>query len=165
MKQFYLKQKVFSLTDRYKIYDEKQTELYEVRSKMLSLTNKMEFSRIRDGQVIFHFQKQLFHLMSTYTLMDGNHQNLATVKKKLAFLAKKITVETPNTTYYVEGDLTGHQFSIIHNGDEVANLRKKWISWGDTYEISVYQDDQAEFFLALVILLDSMFHEESKRRH
>jgi uncharacterized protein YxjI len=164
MKQFYLKQKVFSLTDRYKIYDETQKELYEVRSKMLSITNKMEFYRISDGKVLFHFQKELLHFMPTYILMDGNHVKLATVHKKLAILAKKVTVETPDTTYYVEGDFTGHQFSIIHDGDEVANLRKKWISWGDAYEISVYKDDQAEFFLSLVILLDSMFHEESKRR-
>jgi uncharacterized protein YxjI len=165
MKQFYLKQKVFSLTDRYKIYDETQKELYEVRSKMLSITNKMEFYRVNDGKVLFHFQKELFHFMSTYILMDGNHEKLATVKKKLAILAKKVTVETQNTTYQVEGDFLGHQFSILQNGEEVASLRKKWISWGDAYEISVYKDDQAEFFLALVILLDSMFHEESKRRH
>lgn len=165
LKQFYLKQKVFSMTDRYKIYDDQQKELYEVRSKLLSITNKMEFTRISDGQVLFHFQKQLLHLMSTYTLMDGNHQKLATVKRKLAFVNKKVSVETSETTYQVEGNFTGHQFSIMNQGQEVANLRKKWISWGDAYEISVFQDDHAEFFLALVILLDSMFHEEGKNRN
>ncbi len=164
MKHFYLKQKAFSLTDRYKIYDETQKELYEVRSKMFSLTNKMEFSRISDGTVLFHFQKQLLHLMPTYHLMDGNHVSIATVKKQLAFLSKKVNVETSDETYDVEGDFTGHQFAIIKDGSEVANLRKKWISWGDTYEITVYEELKAEFFLALVILLDSMFHEESKRR-
>jgi uncharacterized protein YxjI len=165
MKHFYLKQKVFSLTDRYKIFDETQQELYEVRSKMFSLTNKMELSRISDGTVLFHFQKQLFHLMPTYHLMDGNHESIATVKKQFTLLSKKVNVEANDATYHVEGDFTGHQFSIIKDGSEVANLKKKWISWGDTYEITIYEDHQAEFMLSLVILIDSMFHEENKRRH
>jgi uncharacterized protein YxjI len=165
MKHFYLKQKALSLTDRYKIYDDGQKELYEVRSKMFSLTNKMEFSRISDGKVLFHFQKQLLHLMPTYHLMDGNHVSIATVKKQLALFSKKVNVEAFDTTYYVEGDFTGHQFSIILDGSEVASLKKKWISWGDTYEVTVIDESKAEFFLALVILLDSIFHEESKRRH
>jgi uncharacterized protein YxjI len=83
----------------------------------------------------------------------------------LALFSKKVNVEAFDTTYYVEGDFTGHQFSIILDGSEVASLKKKWISWGDTYEVTVIDESKAEFFLALVILLDSIFHEESKRRH
>lgn len=165
MKQFYLKQKVFSLTDRYKIFDDRQNELYEVRSKMFSITNKMEFVRLSDGQTLFHFQKQLLHLMPTYHLMDGAHESLATVKKQFTVFTKKIHVNANDGTYAVEGDYLGHQFTVIKDGEEVASLRKKWISWGDTYEVSVFQDDKAEFMLALVILLDSIFHEEGKNRH
>lgn len=165
MKQFYIKQKAISLTDQYKIYDVNQTLLYEVKSKLFSITNKMDFIRVSDGSVIYHFQKQLFRLLATYHMMDGNMQELATVKKQFSVFSKKVHVETPGETYEIEGDFIGHQFSVMRNASVVASLKKKWISWGDAYEITIHDDATSEFMLGLVILLDSIFHEESKRRH
>jgi uncharacterized protein YxjI len=61
----------------------------------------------------------------------------------------------------VIGQIMQRDFHVTKNGNEVMSIHKKWISWGDSYEISIMDDQQVSFYVALVILIDVIFHQSS----
>lgn len=165
MKYFYLKQKVFSFADKYKVYDDKQQIAYYCQGKMFSLTHKMNFLSGKTDQVIYRFQKKLFTFMPEYHIYDDKDVLVATVKKQFTLLSKKLHVTGNQIDYQVEGNFYAHSFGVLEGQTELASIRKKYFSWGDSYEISISDEVKEAFMLALVILIDSIFHNESKRRH
>ena len=164
MKHFYLKQKVFSLTDRYKVFDENQNIIFYVKSKAFSLHNKMKFIDQASDTVIYNFRRKLFRIMPVYEMLDTDMNVIATVKRKFSFLRAKVVVEKEGMNFNIDGNYFAHSFQILNDQDEVASVTKKWLSWGDSYQVSIADDKSEAFYLALVILIDRMFH-ENKGNH
>lgn len=47
----------------------------------------------------------------------------------------------------------GHGFENRF-GRPIAQIHKKWLTWGDTYEVEIYNEDFEETIVALVIAID-----------
>lgn len=158
--RFYIKQKVFSLRDKFRIMDESQKELYSVEGKFFSIQNKLELLNMNGSQVL-NAKKKLFRLFATYDIFDQHNEELATVQRKFSFRPKFI-VNVQGEELQVEGSLFAHSFGVLRNGQEVASISKKVISWGDTYEINVYDELNTELYLFIVIIIDQIIHEQKK---
>jgi len=159
MKHFYLKQKVFSLTDRYKVFDENQDVIYYVKSKFFSIHRRMTFIDQKTDSVLYNFKRKLFRIMPCYELLDADMNLLAVVKRKISFLKPKVFIEKEGKNFNIEGNYFAHSFQVFSEAKEVANVTKKWLSWGDSYQITIFDDQNETFYLAMVILIDSMFHD------
>jgi uncharacterized protein YxjI len=46
----------------------------------------------------------------------------------------------------------------------VTSISKKIISWGDTYEIDVVDENNLELLLFMVIIIDQVVHENKNNR-
>ena len=62
----------------------------------------------------------------------------------------------------LDGSLFAHSFTIYENDEVVATIRKKIISWGDTYEIEIFVEENVELLLFTVIVLDQVIHERKR---
>lgn len=164
MKRFYIKQKIFAITDRYKVYDESQSVLYHIESKFLSITHKMNFYRTKDSMHLYTLRRQLFTLLPKYFISTPDDKDIATVVKKLTFLNHRLEISSELGNFTMEGNFLAHDFSVNHNGTTVLDFHKKWISFGDVYEITIYNEEMIEFLLALVILIDDCLHDENRRK-
>ncbi|PKK93086.1 MAG: hypothetical protein CVV61_06435 [Tenericutes bacterium HGW-Tenericutes-6] len=163
MKHYYLKQKVFSFRDRYKIYDEEQNLLYHVKGHYFSITHKMDFIDESNDALLYQFRRKLLSFLPTYFMYDELGDTIATVHRNWSFFTKKVSVTTKDKTYQIEGTFYAHAFDILDQGTVVASIKKRWISWGDTYEITIVDESDEAFYLALVILIDSIFHDNRSR--
>ena len=157
MKSFYIKQKVFSLKDRYTIYDENQNSLYHCEGKMFSISGIKKLYR-HDGKFLFTMKRKIFSLLPTYYLVNQQEQIIATIHKKWTFLTAKLAIESDYGDFHIHGDWASHHFDIFQQDERIAQFSKKWISWGDTYEITIEKEELLEFLLALVILIDDCIH-------
>ncbi|MCR3905583.1 MAG: LURP-one-related family protein [Tenericutes bacterium] len=164
MKHFYLKQKVFSVRDKYKIFDEQQNIIYHCKSSVFSLRHKLRFFETKNEQLHFIFKRKLLSIMPTYYLYDQDGNHIAKVKRRWTLLRPKVSVESEIANYEIDGDYWSHSFVILSENHEVASVRKKFISWGDSYEISIDDEQNDEFLLALVVSIDSIFHSRKSRR-
>jgi len=159
--KFYIKQKVFSLRDKFKISDESQKELYQVAGKFLSISNKLELQNI-DGSMVLHAKRQVLSFLPKYFIYSPHDDELAIIQRKFAFKPKfEIRVGDLNLT--VDGSLFGHSFHILDEDQIVASIQKKIISWGDTYEIEVFNESNLELYLFIVIIIDQVIHEQKNR--
>lgn len=164
MKQFYMKQKVFSIRDTYQVFDENQQVIYHGKGKVFSMHDTTELIKDATDQVIYRMRKKLFHLLPTYVLYDDMDNFAAEIRRKMSFRSN-LDVNCATGNYAVKGDIMGHSFTITEGDQEVASVTKKWISWGDTYQITIHDDRKADFFIALIILIDKVFHEAQRRSH
>ncbi len=160
--KFYVKQKVFSLKDKFFIRDEQQNEVYQVQGKFMSITNKLELQNL-DGDIILKSNRKVFTLFPTYYIYDRNEELLVTIKKKFS-IRPKFTIIKGHKELEVEGSFFAHSFQVIDGTNVLASISKKVFSFGDSYEIIINEESEKEVFLFLVIIIDQVIHEQQKRR-
>lgn len=158
--RFYIKQKVFSLRDKFRVMDEAQKELYSVEGKFISIQNKLQLLNMNGSQVL-NAQKKLFKIFPRYDIYTPHSDHLATIQKKFS-IRPKFVVTVGNEELQVEGSLFAHSFGVFRGGQEVASIQKKIISWGDTYEINILDELNAELYLFIVIIIDQIIHEQKR---
>jgi len=156
--KFYIKQKVFSLKDNFKVMNESGKEVYQVHGKFFSIHNKLELLNI-DGSQVYNAQRKVLSIFPKYTLFTPHGDNVAFVQRKFG-IKPKFQVEVGNREYKVEGSFFAFSFGIFDGDQEVASIQKKVISWGDAYEIEISSGLDTELFLFLVIIIDQVLHEK-----
>lgn len=161
--RFYIKQKVFSIKDKFKVTDEHQNELYEVQGKFMSISNKLELKNMQ-GQVLYYAKKKVLSFMSTYSFFDDHGKEVALIKRKLSF-RPNFSISIMGKNLNIEGSFYGHAFDIIEQGQLVASINKKYLSWGDAYEIDIHKIEHNELYLFVVIIIDQVVHEKKHRKH
>lgn len=159
--KFYIKQKVFTFKDKFKITDESQNVLYEIKGKLLSIRNKLDLYD-KDGNVLYKSRKKLFRLMPKYIIYDLEGKEVARVVRKFS-IRPNFNLTIFGKEQVLDGSLFAHSFSILDNGEMIASISKKIISWGDTYEIEVYEDENVELYLFVVIIMDQVVHERKRK--
>lgn len=158
--KYYIKQKVFSLRDKFTVKDYSQNDIFQVQGKFMSLSNKLELLNM-DGSQVLNSKKQLFRFLPLYHVYSNHDEELAVIKKKFSF-KPKFEVTIGGKEYEVEGSIFAHSFAIKDDGIEVASIIKKVLSFGDSYEIDIIDETQKELFLFIVIIIDQVIHEGQK---
>jgi uncharacterized protein YxjI len=158
--KFYIKQKVFTLKDKFKITDEAQNPIYEVKGKFMSITNKLELLDINEN-VLYRSNRKVLALLAKYFIYNQSGEEVATINRKFS-LRPKFDLSILGREMELEGSLFAHSFNIIDHGQSVASIHKKIISWGDAYEIEVYDKENIELFLFVIIILDQVIHEKKR---
>jgi len=159
--RFYIKQKVFTLKDKFNVFDENQTQKYQVKGKFLSLTNKLDLLDM-EGKLLLHSNRKLLTFLPKYYIYDSQNQLVAVIKKKFSFLPK-YDLTVLGKALKVDGKFFAHNFSILDNTLTLASISKRVISWGDTYEIDIAAEENVEVFLFVVIIIDQTIHEKKRR--
>ena len=156
--KFYVKQKVFSFKDSFKVFDENQTPVYQVTGKFLSLKNKMELQDM-SGNIRYRSDKKVISILPTYYIYDESGKQVVTVKKKFS-IKPKFDVDIYGEHAKISGSFWQYNFEIETDRGIVATIRKKLLSFGDSYEIDIVDDKNLELLLYLVIVIDQVLHEE-----
>lgn len=156
--RFYIKQKVLSLKDKFKVTDEFQNTIYEVKGKIMSLSNRLELLDLSEN-VLYKSHRKVFALFAEYQIFKPNGESVAFIKRKFS-LRPNFHLTILGKSMDVEGSLFAHAFEIIDDGKVIASIQKKIISWGDTYEIEINDTNHAELYLFVIIILDQVLHEK-----
>jgi len=159
--KYYIKQKVFSFRDKFNVMDENQNPVYQLKGKVFSLHNKLELLDMNNATVM-KSQKKLFRIFPNYQIFNNTGDEIANIKAKFS-IRPKFDLFIDSNQLEVEGSLFAHSFGINQDGNLKASITKKIISWGDTYEIEIFEDKNVELFLFVVIVLDQVIHERRRR--
>lgn len=149
--KLYMKQKVFSLRQNFDIYDENQVSIFKVESKLISLGRQ---STIYDSQTQkeLAFVKQKLMALSTTVDVFINDQQVTRIKQRFLTLFKP-KFDIQNLGWTIEGDFWGYNYTIRdHEGDVVATIRKKILSWSDTYEFDI-NENEADLILVMAVII------------
>jgi uncharacterized protein YxjI len=146
-----IKQRVFSWTDSYDVYDEWGEPVFFVQAKFLSLGHQI-FVYDRAGNEVGSIHQRLLHLLPTFEIVLHG-QELGQVYRQFSLFRPRYTVECAD--WNVEGDLMGWDYDVFHGSSLAAHISKELFRWGDTYVLDIANLQDAELALLLVIAIDA----------
>ena len=150
--KLYLKQKVFSWKDQGTVKDENGEDRFYIEGKVYSLGKQLTVTDSAQNEVAFIKQKVLSLLPRFFVEING--EQAAEIVKKISFLKQKYVINGPG--WEVEGDFLAHDYTITDGEKQVAAIHKKWMTWGDTFEIDIENEKDEVLILALVLAIDAV---------
>lgn len=152
MMQLMIKQRVFSWTDTYDVYDEAGRAKYYVKAEFFSLGHQIHVYDKQTGEELGSIHQKLFSLLPTFEIVIGG-QLRGTVKRKFTLFSQNYQVDYRG--WDVEGDFLGWDYRVVQSGREVMAISKELFHWGDTYVLRF--DNPAEELpgLLLAIAIDA----------
>ncbi len=148
MSNLYMKQRFFSFKDKFDVYDEYESVKYYCESELFSFQKTLHVYDVED-YLVGTIQRELFHWMPTLNIYDGQDELITTIKKEFTFFKPRYQLYNG---WSVDGDFFDHNYAIYDDyGRLVATISRQWLTWADTYEISVV-DDQNELLALLIVL-------------
>ena len=157
--RYIMKQKVFSLADRFAIRNEAGQEVYFASGEVFSIGHKLSFEDAQGNELLFIRQK-LLSFGPTYELFRGA-EHVATIRKE-PFTLFHCTFDVHidgHGDLEARGDLTDYEYSVTRNGAPVAQISKAWLAWGDTYGVDIADTEDQVLLLATTVVIDMCCHE------
>ena len=150
--ELYIRQRVFSWTDSYDVYDETGLARYEVRAEFLSLGHKIHIYDKRSGQELGSIHQKLFTLLPTFEIVIGGRVQ-GIIRKQ--FTLFRPSYEVDYRGWQVDGNFMGWDYRVLQGSMEVMSISKELFSWSDTYVLRYSNPANEMPGLLLVIAIDA----------
>lgn len=150
MQQLYMKQKVFSIGEKFTVTDDQESPIYYVEGSFMQIPKTFEIYD-QNGDNVCTITKKVFSLLPKF-FVDIEGQPTITIIKEFTLFKPRYTIDSGDIS--VTGDWWDMDFEVSEAGSSIAQINKKWFSWGDTYEITVFDDDKRDLIVSLVVAID-----------
>ena len=151
-----IRQRMFTLTDNYHVYDETGDVRYDVEQAFLALGHQFHvYDRRADerSEEVGFIRQKLFTLMPTFEIVIRG-KVVGTVRKELSLFRPRYHVDFMG--WDVEGDLMGWDYRVTSGDREILSISKELLNWTDTYAMH-YRNPADEIpGLLLVIAIDAV---------
>ena len=150
--KFLIKQRVFSWSDTFDIYDEYENKKYFVQAEFLSLGHRLHVYDM-NGHEVGLIKEKVLTFLPEFEVMIGGH-SCGIIKKKFTFFHPQY--ELDYNGWHVEGNFMEWDYDILNvSRRQVAQVSKQLFNWTDTYVIDVNHPQDALSTLMLVLAIDA----------
>ena len=148
-----IKQRVFSWSDTYDVYDESGEPRYYVEAEIFAFGHQIHVYDKRTGREVGSIHQRLFTFLPTFEIVIGGNV-VGTITKEFTFFLPRYTVDFRG--WDVEGDFMGWDYEATCGGRTVLTVNKELLTWGDTYVLR-YADVGDEIpGLLLTVAIDAV---------
>lgn len=155
--KLYIKQKVFSWGDRFSIKDEYGEDRYFVEGEVFSLGKKLHVYD-KAGKEIAYMEQQLFTFLPRYHVYIGGRL-VTQIVKEFSFLFPKYSIA--GLDWVIEGSFLEHDYEITQAGCPIVSIQKEWMTWGDSYELTIRKPEDELIALMVVLTIDCVIDNAS----
>ena len=162
--RYVMKQRLFSLGDKYNITDADGRDVYFVHGKVISIGHQLTFEDTEQKELAFIKQKVLA-LGATYEIYHEGELEAVVKKELFTFFHCVFHVDGPGPdSLTAEGNFNDHEYVFTRGGQRVAIVSKEWFTFADTYGVEVDEKEDAVLILACTVVIDESCHGAGKRR-
>lgn len=155
--KLYIEQRVFTFGSKFDVWNEDGEIRYKVEGEIFTLGKKLHIYD-SEGEEVAYVQQKLMSFLPKYFVFVGQDQ-VATIVKEFTFMRPQYHIE--GTSWRVDGDFLGHDYSILDGDTTIAYLHKKWMSWGDCFEIEYDDAADEKMLLAVILAIDAVMDDNS----
>ena len=120
-------------------------EVYEISSRIFSIGDKTTINDMQ-GNEIAYIEQELFHLTPNYNIYINDKFAFKIIKRFQLFKNDY----TLSNGYKVEGNFMMLDFTIYDEANNnIGNIKRKYFSIGDKYEIVINDVSKKEIILAI----------------
>jgi uncharacterized protein YxjI len=150
MKQLYIKQKVFSLSEKFTVKNQEEQDVYHVEGSFMKIPKTFSIMNSTRDEVAL-ITKKVFSFLPKF-FVEVNGQEVLTIKKELSFFKAHYTIDAAGIE--VHGNWWDMDFDVLHHGETVGKVSKEWFSWGDSYKVQILDEEMEAIIIALVVAID-----------
>lgn len=148
--KLYIKEKVFSWGDKFTVKDAYGEDKYIVEGEVFTFGKKLHVYD-RSGREVAFIKQEVWSFLPRYYVFCGDRQ-IAEIKKAFTFLFPRYTIE--GLGWEIDGSFMAHDYQITKRGRKIVTISKKWMTWGDSYELDIADPGDELVALAVVIAID-----------
>ena len=150
--KLYIKQKVFSWSDRFTVKDIHGEDRYYVEGELFSWGKKLHVYDMSGNEVAFIQQKVFSFLPRYFVYVNGSE--VAEIVKEFTFFFPRYSIA--GLGWDIEGSFMAHDYQITQNGQPIVTISKEWMTWGDSYELDITDPRDEIVALAVVLTIDAV---------
>lgn len=147
-----IKQRVFSWSDTYDVYDEMGNPRYYVRAEVFALGHHIHVYRKDTGEEVGAIHQRLLTFLPKFDIEIGG-RIVGTVSRELSLLRPRYIVDYKS--WSVEGDLFAWDYTVSCMDNPIMRISKQWLTWGDTYSLEVLDPRHEIEGLMIVLAIDA----------
>src|SRR5690625_3268867 len=155
MSRLLMKQKVFSLGERFTIKDQHEQDKYFVRGSFLSIPKTFEITDTKN-LLVATITKKVFSLLPKFFVeVDG--QEVLTIVKEFTFFKSSYRIDSSDIQ--IRGDWWDKHFEVFRRGKKIAHVNEKWLTWATTMRWEAWmklEKKLSKAFSSALILANSM---------
>jgi len=156
MSQLYMKQKVFSIGEKFTVKDQDERDRYYVEGSFMRFPKTFSIMDTGREEVALITKKMLSFLPTFFVEVEG--KEVLTIKKELSFFKHRYTIDAAGIE--VRGNWWDMNFQVLEHGEVVGDVAKEWFSWGDSYRVNVHKENMEKVMIALVVAIDCVKADE-----
>lgn len=164
MARYKMRQRLLSIGEDFTIEDASGKRAFEVDGKVLTIRETFELKNT-SGDVVATIRGRLVSIRAKMDILrDGDV--IATVTKALiAPLRDRFRVEVAGgEDLKISGSILDHEYTIRRDGDEIAQISKRWFTIADTYGVDIADGEDDALILSVAVALDEMAHDPDEGR-
>ena len=150
MKKLYMKQKVFSLSGKFTVKDIDQQDVYYVEGSFMQIPKTFTIMDPSRREIALITKKVFSLLPKFFVEVDG--REAMTINKEFSFFKARYTIDAAGID--VRGNWWDMNFEVLRKGEVVGSVSKQWLTWGDTYEVEILDEEMEHLVIAIVVAID-----------
>jgi uncharacterized protein YxjI len=154
--RYRMQEKLFAIGDDFWIENQGGERAFKVNGKALRIRDTLVLESPR-GEELYSIQQKMLHIRDTMEIERGGRK-VATVKKALVTpLRDRFSIDVDGgDDMEAKGNIVDHEYKIERDGDEIAEVSRRWFRVRDTYGIEIKPGQDDALVLATVVCIDQM---------
>ena len=154
--KLYIKQKPFSWRDKFTAKDENGNDRYTMQggktSALTAIGKKLQvFDSNGNIVALVKDSTKPFSLKTRFTIEIGERK-VCEVVKRFSLIGHSYNIE--GLPWKLDGDFTGHDYTLTHGSKTVMVIDKKVFTIGDSYELDIADPKHELICLCIVLAVD-----------
>jgi uncharacterized protein YxjI len=149
--RYRMQEKLFAIGDDFWIENEAGERAFKVNGKALRVRDTLVLESPR-GEELYSIQQKMLHIRDTMEI-ERDGRKVATVKKALVTpLRDRFSIDVEDgEDMEAKGNIVDHEYKIERDGDEIAEVSRRWFRVRDTYGVEMKPGPDAALILATVV--------------
>ncbi|WP_054940827.1 LURP-one-related/scramblase family protein [Paenibacillus ihuae] len=157
MKELYIKQKVFSLREKFTVKNQQEKDVYYVEGSFMQIPKTFSIMNTSHEEVALITKKVFSFLPKFFVEVFG--REVLTIRKEFSFFKARYTIDSADIE--VHGDLWDMDFQVLHHGTVIGIVNKEWFTWGDSYKVQILNEEMEAILIAFVVAIDCVKADEA----
>lgn len=157
--QYRLREKVWSLRNRFFIRDVEGADLFRVEGKLVSFGRKLTVFDLA-GDECARIEQKVFTWRPTYFLQRAGEATVRVRRMLLPIFKSRVLVDAPGMSEVeVRGNLWAHEYEFLRDGQTIGRASKKVFSWADDYLLEFDDAEDQLMLLCTTVIIDLIGHD------
>jgi uncharacterized protein YxjI len=157
--RYQMRQRMISIGDDYVIENDRGERVFKLDGKALRIRKTIRFEDM-DGRELAKIQERMLRIKDSMEIEGPDGNRIALVKKAMITPLRErwVAKVEDGPDLHTKGNIVDHEYTIERDGDQVAEVSKRWFRVRDTYGVEVAPGENDVLILAIVAVIDTMAH-------